>query len=238
MTNPFVPATTSLEGVHAEPTQVSGLCRKGLPHAWDLVGEHLACSVCGWLACCGVRLHLLPAVIDKPCQGQEEHDWGLNGVHWRCNHCCHVPCCTYNSRRSKMGPRRRIQLVREAGRCHWCGVAFGGEGVGSKPTIDHLLPRSFGGRHQDANVVVACWWCNQHRGTMTVAEWEASEELQSRRVYVFRLTLRAMGVHPRSGSYIHRETFERIDGVSRCSLCGATGMPREIGTVPCVQFPS
>jgi len=58
----------------------------------------------------------------------------------------HVP---YPKHRS---PNRRGVLVRDGGMCQYCGAA--GE------TIDHVLPRSRGGRHTWDNVVAACRRCN------------------------------------------------------------------------------
>ncbi|MFT5201075.1 MAG: 5-methylcytosine-specific restriction endonuclease McrA [Candidatus Aldehydirespiratoraceae bacterium] len=58
----------------------------------------------------------------------------------------HVP---YPKHRS---PNRPGVLARDGGTCQYCGA------VGE--TIDHVLPRSRGGRHTWDNVVAACRRCN------------------------------------------------------------------------------
>lgn len=57
---------------------------------------------------------------------------------------------------------RRAVFVRDGGRCVYCGV--------TATSIDHVLPRSRGGRHEWANVVSACRRCNHLKADRTVAE--------------------------------------------------------------------
>lgn len=57
---------------------------------------------------------------------------------------------------------RRAVFARDDGRCAYCG--------GSAATIDHVLPRSRGGRHEWENVVAACHRCNHVKGDRLVAE--------------------------------------------------------------------
>lgn len=40
--------------------------------------------------------------------------------------------------------------------CHYCGVVEG-------DTLDHIIPKSKGGRRQDWNLVPACMPCNQEK---------------------------------------------------------------------------
>ncbi len=47
-------------------------------------------------------------------------------------------------------------LIRDGGRCGYCG--------GAATTVDHILPRSRGGRNTWANTVAACDGCNQRKG--------------------------------------------------------------------------
>ncbi len=53
-------------------------------------------------------------------------------------------------------------LVRDGRRCAYCG--------GAATTIDHVLPRSRGGRDSWTNTVAACSGCNQRKGDRTPAE--------------------------------------------------------------------
>ncbi|MEV6967116.1 HNH endonuclease [Hamadaea sp. NPDC051192] len=53
-------------------------------------------------------------------------------------------------------------LSRDEGRCGYCG--------GHATTIDHILPRSRGGKNTWKNTVAACGTCNQRKGDRTPAE--------------------------------------------------------------------
>ncbi len=53
-------------------------------------------------------------------------------------------------------------LARDEGRCGYCG--------GHASTIDHVLPRSRGGRNTWKNTVAACGPCNQRKGDRLPAE--------------------------------------------------------------------
>jgi 5-methylcytosine-specific restriction endonuclease McrA len=53
-------------------------------------------------------------------------------------------------------------LARDGYRCAYCG--------GHATTVDHVLPRSRGGRNTWLNTVAACDGCNQRKGDRTPAE--------------------------------------------------------------------
>jgi 5-methylcytosine-specific restriction endonuclease McrA len=53
-------------------------------------------------------------------------------------------------------------LARDAGRCGYCD--------GKATTVDHITPRSRGGRNTWKNTVSACGPCNQRKGDRTPAE--------------------------------------------------------------------
>jgi 5-methylcytosine-specific restriction endonuclease McrA len=57
---------------------------------------------------------------------------------------------------------RRAVFVRDGGRCVYCGR--------TATSIDHVVPRSRGGRHEWANVVSACRRCNHLKADRTVAD--------------------------------------------------------------------
>jgi len=68
----------------------------------------------------------------------------------------HVP------RRRPSTPTRRGVLQRDAHRCAYCrGVA---------DTVDHVVPRSRGGRHVWTNVVAACLRCNGRKADRMLHE--------------------------------------------------------------------
>lgn len=54
--------------------------------------------------------------------------------------------------RTKLPVTRRNVLARDRGRCAYC--------QGTASTVDHVIPRSKGGRHAWENVVAACLPCN------------------------------------------------------------------------------
>jgi len=53
-------------------------------------------------------------------------------------------------------------LARDGRRCGYCG--------GPATTVDHVLPRSRGGRDTWSNTVAACGGCNQRKGDRTPSE--------------------------------------------------------------------
>ncbi|MFS0706134.1 HNH endonuclease [Cellulomonas sp. 179-A 9B4 NHS] len=72
----------------------------------------------------------------------------------------HVP------KRRPVPPTRRTVLQRDDHRCAYCG--------GGADTVDHVHPRSRGGRHEWTNVVAACVRCNHRKADRTLLElgWE------------------------------------------------------------------
>lgn len=53
-------------------------------------------------------------------------------------------------------------LARDGHRCAYCDA--------SAATVDHVLPRSRGGRNTWKNTVASCYGCNQRKGDRTPAE--------------------------------------------------------------------
>ena len=74
----------------------------------------------------------------------------------------HVPV------RRAVAPTRRTVLQRDGHRCAYCG--------GGADTVDHVHPRSRGGRHEWSNVVAACGRCNHRKADRLLREigWELS----------------------------------------------------------------
>lgn len=57
---------------------------------------------------------------------------------------------------------RRAVFARDGGRCVYCG--------GTATSVDHVMPRSRGGRHVWENVVAACGRCNRTKADRTPAD--------------------------------------------------------------------
>ncbi len=57
---------------------------------------------------------------------------------------------------------RRAVFARDGGRCVYCG--------GAATSIDHVVPRSRGGRHEWGNVVSACRRCNHAKADRAVSD--------------------------------------------------------------------
>lgn len=73
--------------------------------------------------------------------------------------------------RGQVSLTRRAVFGRDHGSCGYCG--------GTANTIDHVLPRSRGGRHVWENVVAACHRCNHLKADRTVEElgWKLRSRL-------------------------------------------------------------
>ncbi len=55
--------------------------------------------------------------------------------------------------------------------CYYCGAKFSATDKRFKKTKDHKVPRSRGGNSDPANIVDACFSCNQAKGTLTEDEF-------------------------------------------------------------------
>ncbi|HXN65987.1 MAG TPA: HNH endonuclease [Candidatus Acidoferrales bacterium] len=61
---------------------------------------------------------------------------------------------------------RKNILLRDHNTCQFCGVTF----PASELTLDHVLPRSRGGRSSWENLVASCYRCNNRKGDRTPEE--------------------------------------------------------------------
>jgi 5-methylcytosine-specific restriction endonuclease McrA len=87
-----------------------------------------------------------------------------------------------------MKPVQRQKLFdrifdREGRCCSYCGIETrrrrrGLHGAADLATLDHIVPRSQGGRICEENLVLACQSCNNERGVMDAETFRA---LKSRR---------------------------------------------------------
>lgn len=55
-------------------------------------------------------------------------------------------------------------IERDGGRCHMCGGQVDARSDARRPTRDHVVPKSKGGRGTDDNIRLAHWRCNQLKG--------------------------------------------------------------------------
>lgn len=86
---------------------------------------------------------------------------------------------------------RKNILLRDRNTCQFCGHAF----PASELTLDHVLPRSRGGRSSWENLVACCYTCNNNKGDRTPEE--AGLTLQRRprpfTLHTSRQLMRLMG---------------------------------------------
>jgi hypothetical protein len=64
--------------------------------------------------------------------------------------------------------RRRYLWKGGHRRCYWCNCRLSWKSL----TCDHYIPLSKGGTHKRTNLVAACAPCNQHRSSMSAAEYQ------------------------------------------------------------------
>jgi len=69
-------------------------------------------------------------------------------------------------RQGRSSTKRSRILARDRYRCQYCGA----RGTAFDLTIDHILPRSRGGRTAPENLCAACLACNQRKGDRTPEE--------------------------------------------------------------------
>lgn len=65
------------------------------------------------------------------------------------------------SRDEAFNYRRRRRMLKQFPCCIWCGVRFRGPG---HATLEHLVPRAFGGSSALENLALSCPTCNRKRG--------------------------------------------------------------------------
>jgi len=63
-------------------------------------------------------------------------------------------------------PSKRNIIRRDNSECQYCGCHVNRESV----TIDHVIPKSRGGKHEWTNVVVSCKKCNTKKSNRTPTE--------------------------------------------------------------------
>ncbi len=84
---------------------------------------------------------------------------------------------------------RRAVLTRDAFTCQYCGDQPGRDML----TIDHVMPRSRGGRTEWENVVTACAPCNRRKGSKTPEEAEMPLRTRPTRPRFWAMALATIG---------------------------------------------
>ena len=67
-------------------------------------------------------------------------------------------------------------IAHHKGRCFYCQLSVDVAKVQPHPrapTLDHVTPRSRGGKNTATNRVLACYLCNHQKGDMTLDEFRA-----------------------------------------------------------------
>ncbi|MCU0306311.1 MAG: HNH endonuclease [Thermoleophilia bacterium] len=98
----------------------------------------------------------------------EEASRRLRGVPGRTYPCPHVIRLHYRVRVPRYEARRitrRALFARDGYECQYCGAQ-------NRLTVDHVVPRSRGGRSSWDNVVTSCAPCNSRKGNALPAEIE------------------------------------------------------------------
>lgn len=93
-----------------------------------------------------------------------------------CNSAAHNARPNRESLSKRLGRVARQIKARDNYRCVYCGATE--QSSGSHLHLDHLTPRSQGGKDVASNLVLACRSCNSRRKDMSLAEWaRATPEL-------------------------------------------------------------
>lgn len=56
---------------------------------------------------------------------------------------------------------RNTQFGKQRGLCFYCDISL----VGIKTNVEHINPRSKGGKNSRRNLVLSCWKCNKDKGS-------------------------------------------------------------------------
>ena len=82
-----------------------------------------------------------------------------------------------HSQESECGKLRARVLMKNDGKCHHCNIL-----LGEQWEIDHLVPRSKGGRHSFDNMLLSCVACYQDKSDTLQDEWDSPRRSPSQRL--------------------------------------------------------
>lgn len=71
--------------------------------------------------------------------------------------------------------------IRDGPTCFYCGAILGDSVGDSMRTLDRWVPKSVGGGAERSNLRMACWACNNAKGSVPGPEFMASDWLAWRR---------------------------------------------------------
>ena len=94
--------------------------------------------------------------------------------------------------KTKVPFSKRNVLIRDNFKCAYCGVES------KKLTIDHVIPKSKGGKSSFENTTAACKSCNGKKGNMSCGEarmWPKSKRTQPTIQEFLNLRLKSLGIN-------------------------------------------
>lgn len=91
---------------------------------------------------------------------------------------------THSLRKSVNNAILRTRLAEAQNwRCAYCGIKCTDEReIGHSATIEHIVPRSIGGRDVWENMVMACKNCNSNRSSVPLEDFLNSKYLRNRKL--------------------------------------------------------
>jgi hypothetical protein len=122
-------------------------------------------------------------------------------------------------------PLYRKRLLKRNPHCHYCGISVNVD----TSNMDHVLPKSRGGDHWPANLVLSCKKCNGDKQSDTLSEWHARLLIE-----LEELTQRAnrVGSLIEDGAELYEPTISKAEAVT----IQPTPEPKRHGTEP--QLPT
>lgn len=91
-------------------------------------------------------------------------------------------------RKTKLILKRKLHYEKPV--CCWCNVPLDYD----KATLEHLTPKSQGGKLNKQNIALACYGCNSRRGMLSIDEFLNSDYLRQKKVEVALLPASAWDV--------------------------------------------
>lgn len=79
--------------------------------------------------------------------------------------------------------KKRMRIAERDRVCVYCGRIPDGSTAGLEPTLDHVIPKSLGGKSNEANLVLSCFECNQRKADRLPSQLddEARRRIEGRR---------------------------------------------------------
>lgn len=99
---------------------------------------------------------------------------------------------------------RKNVLMRDRYQCQYCGKKAGVQDL----TIDHVIPRSRGGKTTWKNVVTACGKCNREKGNQWVKDFKHPLMRRPKRPNVFDMLTQGKRLQPEWHDFFSYLTFQ------------------------------